>query len=95
MFEVYRINEGDTIQSIADNYRVSLDYLYKLNGLDWERNIMVGDSIVVPKLISNYFDYYTIKKGMTLDNFAKENNVNSDLLSNLNGLNKYDYFYPF
>ena len=36
MFEVYRINEGDTIQSIADNYRVSLDYLYKLNGLDWE-----------------------------------------------------------
>ena len=55
---------------------------------------MVGDSIVVPKLISNYFDYYTIKKGMTLDNFAKENNVNSDLLSNLNGLNKYDYFYP-
>ena len=94
MFEVYRINEGDTIQSIADNYRVSLDYLYKLNGLDWERNIMVGDSIVVPKLISNYFDYYTIKKGMTLDNFAKENNVNSDLLSNLNGLNKYDYFYP-
>ena len=71
MFEVYRINEGDTIQSIADNYRVSLDYLYKLNGLDWERNIMVGDSIVVPKLISNYFDYYTIKFINMQDKYCK------------------------
>jgi len=94
MFEIYKINDGDSIDSIANNYMVSPEYLFKLNGFNCDRNIKVGDRIVVPKLSSNYMDYYTIKEGISLDNFAKENKLDSKLVSNLNGLNVYDYLYP-
>lgn len=42
----------------------------------------------------SYFDYYTIKKGDSLYQIARENNVNPALLAALNGLNQNDYIYP-
>lgn len=94
MFEIYKINDGDDIDSIANNYMVSPEYLFKLNGFSYDRNMKVGDRIVVPKLSNNYMDYYTVKEGISLDDFAKDNKIDSKLLSNLNGLNVYDYLYP-
>jgi hypothetical protein len=94
MFEIYKINEGEDINSIANNYMVSPDYLFKLNGFNCDREVRAGDNIIVPKLTNDYIDYFTIKEGSNLYDFAKKNNIDYNLLSNLNGLNTYDYLYP-
>ncbi len=43
---------------------------------------------------TEYFEYYTIKKGDNLYQIAKKYNVNPTLLAILNGLNANDYIYP-
>ena len=46
------------------------------------------------KIESPYYKIYEIKKGDTLYKISKEFNVNTKLLSELNGLNIDDYIYP-
>lgn len=94
MFEIYKVKDGETLDTIANNYHTSSEYILKLNGLDYNRNITLGENIIVPKLSNYYTDYYTIKEGITLEEFSKNNNIDNRLLSNLNGLNKEDYLYP-
>ena len=44
---------------------------------------------------NNYYtDYYIVKEGIMLEDFAKKYNIDNRLLSILNGLNKEDYLYP-
>ena len=43
---------------------------------------------------NEYFNYYTIKKGDTIYQIARDYKVNPTLLSLLNGLNSTDYIYP-
>ena len=46
------------------------------------------------KLESSFYTLYKIKKGDSLYKISKEFNVNTKLLSELNGLNIDDYIYP-
>ena len=46
------------------------------------------------KIESPYYFIYEIKKGDSLYKISKEFNVNTKLLSELNGLNLDDYIYP-
>ncbi len=46
------------------------------------------------KIESPYYFIYEIKKGDSLYKISKEFNVNTKLLSELNGLNIDDYIYP-
>ena len=46
------------------------------------------------KIESPYYFVYEIKKGDSLYKISKEFNVNTKLLSELNGLNIDDYIYP-
>lgn len=94
MFEIYKINDGDTIDSIAVNHRTTSSEIFKINGFECDRSVRVGEDIIVPKLTSNYFNYYTIREGMSLSQFSKKNNMDCNLISNLNGLNCSDYLYP-
>lgn len=41
-----------------------------------------------------YFDYYSIKTGDSIYGISKKYNINPELLTSLNGLNKDDYIYP-
>lgn len=43
---------------------------------------------------SPFYSIYEIKKGDTLYKISKENNVNTSLLAELNGLDLEDYIYP-
>ena len=43
---------------------------------------------------NEYFNYYTIKKGDTIYQIARDYKVNPTLLALLNGLNSTDYIYP-
>lgn len=92
MYDTYITTSGDTLNSIASKFNTSPEVIKQLNGYLLE--IVPGLIIVVPKVTSKYFDYYTITKGDTLFKIAEENNVDASLLAQLNGININDYIYP-
>ena len=94
MFETYIIKKGDTLENIARNYSVSKDYLIDINNLYYIDDFKEGRELIVPSSKDVYFETYTIEKGDTLYSIAKRFNINPDLLSSLNGINKEDYIYP-
>ena len=57
-------------------------------------NLTPGMTLLIPKKNNEYFNYYKVNKGDTLFNIAKKYNVNVNMLSMLNGLDKNDYIYP-
>ncbi len=90
MFDNYVVLENDTFDSIANKYNTTDDVLKKING----SKLIPGMTLLIPKINSNYFDYYLVSSGDTLYKIAKDNNINSRLLAILNGINESDYIYP-
>lgn len=91
MYEIYQIKYGDTLETIADSYGISIDELYKIN-----KNIStdVDSYIIVPAVNNGALGIYRVRKGDTPYLIAKQYNIPIDLLMTLNGLNKDDYIYP-
>ena len=92
MYDTYVIGENDTINTISSKYNTSPEVLYQLNG--FVLDIVPGNTLVVPRVTSKYFDYYMVNKGDTLYKIASDNNIDPELLAQLNGINKSDYIYP-
>ena len=92
MYDTYVIKNGDTVATISSKFNTSPEVIYQLNG--YVLDLVPGNTLVVPRVTSNYFDYYTVTKGDTLYKIANDNNIDADLLAQLNGINKADYIYP-
>lgn len=92
MYDTYIIEKNDTLNTISSKFKTSPEVLKQLNGNIL--NIVPGNTLVVPRITSKYFDYYTIKKGDTLYKIARDKNIDPELLAQLNGINKTDYIYP-
>jgi len=92
MYDTYVIEKNDTIGSISSKFNTSPEVIYQLNG--YVLDLVPGSTIVVPRVTSNYFDYYTVSKGDTLYKIAQDSKIDADLLAQLNGINKSDYIYP-
>jgi LysM repeat protein len=91
-YTTYVVKKNDTIQSIASKYNTSPEVIYQING--YSLDLVPGNIIFLPKINSNYFDYYVVSKGDTLYNIASNNKIDVNLLAQLNGINKSDYIYP-
>ena len=91
MYKVYQVISGDTIDSIAKKYNISIDELLSLNGLS-SNNVVPGTFLVVPSTNTNFINY-VIEKGDTLYTISSKYNVPVDIITLLNGLNKTDYIY--
>ena len=94
MYDVYTVKNGDTVESIANKYNITPYILYQLNGFSPDFILNPGSNIIVPKMASVYFDYYTIKKGDNLYRIASKYGVDYNLLALINGLDLDDYIYP-
>ena len=92
MYDTYVIEKNDTIDTISSKFNTSPEVLKELNG--FMSSLVPGNSLVVPRVTSKYFDYYKVSKGDTLYKIANDNNIDPDLLAQLNGINKSDYIYP-
>ena len=90
MYDVYRVQVGDTIESIANRYGTTSEVIRNLNP---NSGFGVGTTIIVPRL-NEYFDMYNIEKGDSLYDIARRYNTDYNLLALLNGLNVNDYIYP-
>ena len=91
MYDTYVIEKGDTINTISSKLNTSPEVIYQLNG--YVLDLVPGNTLVVPRVTSNYFDYYTVSKGDTLYKIANDNKIDPNLLAQLNGINKSDYIY--
>ncbi len=94
MYDIYTIENGDTIETIARKYNTSPSVLYQINNLTSGSFLTPGTTLIVPKKSSNYFEYYNVQTGDTLFGIARNNNVDYKLLAMINGLDVNDYIYP-
>ncbi len=89
--EIYVVQQGDTIQSIADRFGVSVEKLIQDNGLTAPDQLVVGQSIVIAYPQQNYM----VKEGDTLVDIATSYNISViQLLANNPYLSERDYIYP-
>lgn len=89
MYQVYKILDGDTFDSLALNFNVSCDELSRINGFS---DFSVGDLIVVPN--NNMYFTYTVKSGDSMYSIASKFGRNVNDLYLINGIKEGDYIYP-
>lgn len=80
----YTVKRGDTLYGIAKKYNTTVNGIKNLNGLVSD-NISIGQILRIP-ITNNYYFLYTIKKGDTLFNIAREYGTTVENLRNLNNI---------
>lgn len=82
-YEIYTINKGDSLYSIARKYNINPELLASLNGISMEDYIYPNEQIIIPK---SGFSYYITKEGDTLDTVASLFKVTPEELVFNNGI---------
>lgn len=94
MFKIYRIMPGDTLESISRQTKTNLDELKRINGIIGNPVLIPGTSLIIPNRENETYITYTIKKGDTIYDIARRNNIDKKLLLLINGMEENDYIYP-
>lgn len=94
MFESYLVKKGDTLDDIANRFNSTKEFLIDINNLYFKDDFQEGRELIVPKVEDVYFNKYKVEEGDSLYKIGKKFNINPDLLSSLNGIDKEDYIYP-
>lgn len=92
--EIYIVQEGDTILSVAQLYGIKVIDLIRANELEDVYYLTPGEELIIPTDAPLGFMYYTIQKGDTLYNIAKEHNISVNDLAEINGIENANYIYP-
>ncbi len=88
---IHVVQQGDTIQSIADYYGISVTRLIQDNGLENLERLVIGQSIVIaiPEVT------YTVQEGDTLEGIADSFHITvMQLLMNNPFLSNREFIYP-
>lgn len=94
MFKIYRIIPGDTLESISRNLGLNLDELKRINGIIGDPVLIPGTNLIVPNREETTYVNYIVKKGDTIYDIARRNNLDYHVLLLINGLEEGDYIYP-
>ena len=94
MYMIYSVRYGDTLDSIANNFNITVDEIKKINGMQLNQDVMMGDQIILPRNQKDYLQSYVVITGDTLYDIARRHNVDVNTLLLLNGLNQNDFLYP-
>lgn len=89
MYQVYKVLDGDTFDSLALDFNVSGDELSRINGFS---DFNVGDLIVVPN--NEMYFKYIVKSGDTMYSIASKFDKNLNDLYLINGIKEGDFIYP-
>ena len=88
---IHVVEQGETLDSIADRYGISVERLILENGIRATDNLVEGETLVIlkPEII------YTIQDGDTLESIALAHNISIfELLRNNPYLSERKYIYP-
>ena len=82
--DIYQVQAGDTLYSIARKYNISVNELKNLNDLV-DNTLSIGQILEVPSGLSSY-NSYIVDKGDTLYSVAKKFDTSVNKLKELNNL---------
>lgn len=86
---IYTVKKGDSLYKIANLYNTTVKEIMNLNNLN-SSNLQIGDKLIIPEKNTNNnlpsFTNYTVKKGDTLYNIARLNNLTIDELKRDNNI---------
>ena len=85
-YEVYVVEEGDTLFHISRLYNTTVAQLRALNGVGGRLDLAVGRSILVPKVDESIFKRYIVKPGDSLYSISRRFDVSLAALQALNRL---------
>ncbi len=89
--DIYVVQEGDTIDSIALAFNTPVYKIIQDNGLENADNLVTGQTIVIVYPTQTY----TVQESDTLESIARNNNITlMQLLRNNSFLTDRDYIYP-
>ncbi len=94
MYKVYQIQNGDTLEQIAQLFHTTTDTIRKLNGITGNVLLSPGSFLIVPAEEETLFYTYVVQKGDNMYSIARNNQVDYDMLLQINGLDADDYIYP-
>ena len=94
MYKIYKVNAGDSLESIASALGVTTNELMSINGMSPNQVLVPGALLVVPAKENSTFTKYIVKKGDNLYSIAQRYNTTAEQLLKLNGLSANDYIYP-
>ncbi|ACB85631.1 polysaccharide deacetylase family protein [Natranaerobius thermophilus] len=85
--QVYRVESGDNLYSLASEFETSIDELISLNPIEKPDHLLEGQVMVVPGRVT---EEYTIESGDTLSQIAEDYEVDMDMLAEYNNLKDED-----
>lgn len=94
MYEIYTVEKGDTLNSVANKFDTTINEIYKINNFTPNYVLKIDEKIIIPIKDERMFDYYLIQKGDSLFEIAKKNNIDASSLATLNGIDEGEYIYP-
>ena len=89
---IYKIKKGDTLSEIAKEYGTTVSTLASINNIKDVDKIYAGNTLKIPTNNSSYIEY-TIKKGDTLSEIAKEHGTTVKKLQSINSIKNANKIY--
>lgn len=86
--DIYQVERGDTLYSIALKYNTNVDTLKKINNLS-SNTLSIGQKILVPKdsdIKEDDYDLYIVQRGDSLWSISRKFNITVNDLIELNNL---------
>ena len=85
-YEIYTVEKGDTLYSIARKYNISVENLKEINNLE-NNELYISQKIIIPvENIENDFSTYIVEKGDSLWKIAQKFNIPVNKLIEINNL---------
>lgn len=88
--QIYVVEQGDTLEQIADTYGSSVQDIVNANELNAPNQLVIGQALVIPIVGQFYF----VQPGDTLSSIAARFDIGVEELATINGLNSNQIIYP-
>lgn len=88
--QIYVVEQGDTLEQIADTYGSSVQDIVNANDLNAPNQLVIGQALVIPIVGQFYF----VQPGDTLSSIAARFDIGVEELATMNGLNPNQIIYP-
>ncbi|WP_077305920.1 glycoside hydrolase family 18 protein [Terribacillus halophilus] len=82
--QIYTVQRGDTLNSIASRYGTTSQELIRANELEAPNNLVIGQAIVIPIIGS----FYYVQTGDSLYSIARKNNLTAAEIARINNISE-------